>query len=448
MRLSLAVLLTCWMWAAAGAEPPAFPYKAAITANDVYVRSGPGENYYPTEKLKAGQEVEVYRHDPGGWYAILPPQGSFSWVSGRQLDMRKETIAVATEDRVAARVGSRFSDIREVIQVRLHRGETVELLDIKQTGPASASGANTWYKIAPPAGEFRWVSAKFVDSQYARDGLRSTSTGVPLASPVQDRVPLASPVQWSAHVPVTEPGGSAARESNPQSLIPNPQSPIPNPQSPNPSPVREPPVEIYPETTSDQSRADSNLPRTISTEQFQTESNRVEVEISAMVAEEPSVWQFDVLQQRAQALLEQSETAGERGRARLLLSKIARFEDIQRRWQAINKIRDESDRADRQLARLGPRPQGPTLDDAPADRYDAMGHLMRMPMGRSGMPQFALLDADGRVRCYITPGPGVNLRQFLGHDVGVTGVRGYIPEQRAEYLSARHIDMLDGPTWR
>ena len=52
-----------------------------ITADDVYVRSGPGENYYPTDKLKAGQEVEVYRHDPGGWYAIRPPKGSFSWVA-------------------------------------------------------------------------------------------------------------------------------------------------------------------------------------------------------------------------------------------------------------------------------------------------------------------------------------------------------------------------------
>ena len=61
------------------------PYEAYITADDVYVRSGPGENYYPTDKLKAGTEVEVYRHDPGGWYAIRPPKDSFSWVSGRHL---------------------------------------------------------------------------------------------------------------------------------------------------------------------------------------------------------------------------------------------------------------------------------------------------------------------------------------------------------------------------
>ena len=49
-----------------------FPYKAFIAADEVYVRSGPGQNYYPTDKLAKGQEVEVYRHDPGGWCAIKP----------------------------------------------------------------------------------------------------------------------------------------------------------------------------------------------------------------------------------------------------------------------------------------------------------------------------------------------------------------------------------------
>src|SRR5690606_20398078 len=50
-----------------------FPYRGVINADDVYVRSGPGQDYYPTEKLKRGEVVEVYRHDPGGWYAVRPP---------------------------------------------------------------------------------------------------------------------------------------------------------------------------------------------------------------------------------------------------------------------------------------------------------------------------------------------------------------------------------------
>ena len=73
MRL-LVTLLFCGQalccFAANGEQT--FPYTAYVAVDDVYVRSGPGQNYYPTDKLKRGQEVEVYRHDPGGWCAVRP----------------------------------------------------------------------------------------------------------------------------------------------------------------------------------------------------------------------------------------------------------------------------------------------------------------------------------------------------------------------------------------
>ena len=76
------------------------PYKAFVTAEDVYVRSGPGQNYYPTDKLKRGRAVEVYRHDPGGWCAIRPVKRSFTWVSGRFLHPTGDNLAVVTDDGV------------------------------------------------------------------------------------------------------------------------------------------------------------------------------------------------------------------------------------------------------------------------------------------------------------------------------------------------------------
>ena len=175
MRLCLCLLTVCGVLPAspAGGEQ-IFPYKAFISADDVYIRSGPGQSYYPTDKLKAGQEVEVYRHDPGGWYAIRPPKESFAWVSGRYLTGGQDNLAVVNTERVAARVGSRFSDIREVIQVWLHKGEVVEVLDVKKTG--SGARRKTWYKIAPPSGEFRWVFGKYVDPDYPADGLRQTNS--------------------------------------------------------------------------------------------------------------------------------------------------------------------------------------------------------------------------------------------------------------------------------
>ena len=126
--------------ATAAAAAPNFPYTAYVTAENVYVRSGPGDNYYPTDKLKAGDKVEVYRHDPGGWLAIRPVPGSFSWVAGRYLQLGNKNIATVTEERVAARVGSRFSDVRDCVQVRLHRGEAVEVLDAPRDGAAAGGG--------------------------------------------------------------------------------------------------------------------------------------------------------------------------------------------------------------------------------------------------------------------------------------------------------------------
>ena len=127
MRLLVAALFCCSVLPLSLANgEQAFPYKTCIAADDVYVRSGPGQNYYPTNKLKRGDEVEVYRHDPGGWCAIRPVDGSFTWVSSRFLKPTEDNLAVITEDGVQARVGSQFSDIRDVVQVRLQKGEVVE----------------------------------------------------------------------------------------------------------------------------------------------------------------------------------------------------------------------------------------------------------------------------------------------------------------------------------
>jgi SH3-like domain-containing protein len=151
MRLLVALLLgaqALLCWPANGEET--FPYKAYVAVDDVYVRSGPGQNYYPTDKLKRGQEVEVYRHDPGGWCAVRPVEGSFAWVAGRYLKPTSAHLAAVTEDGVSARVGSRFSGIREVVQVRLKKGEVVEIVE----APPRGAGDSGWFKIAPPSGEF------------------------------------------------------------------------------------------------------------------------------------------------------------------------------------------------------------------------------------------------------------------------------------------------------
>jgi len=436
MRPLLGTLLWCYALAVspAGGEQ-IFPYKAYVSSDDVYVRSGPGQSYYPTDKLKAGQEVEIYRHDPGGWYAIRPPEGSFSWVSGRFLQPGIDNLAVVSADRVAARVGSRFSDIRDVIQVRLHKAEVVEVLEKKQ--PPAGSDGEIWYKIAPPSGEFRWVFGKYVDPDYPPDGLRKTSASGTGVTPVAHGT--------EASQTDAEPAETKARGAT--GVTPVPQRQV----------AEEPPVVVSREPSAAEQRVGSTGetpvpqqpvgPREMSPEQFQADLERLDLELSVMVIEEPTVWAFDEMQHRTELLLTQAETALERGRARVLINKISRFQDIKRRYDAMGAMREETERANRQLAGLRTRNlaggTGVTPVARAEGRFDGEGELIRVVSPKVDAPRYALVDELGEVRCYVSAAPGVNLRHYLGREVGVTGTRGYMPEQHARHVMARHVNLLE-----
>ncbi|MBN1395950.1 MAG: SH3 domain-containing protein [Pirellulales bacterium] len=365
-----------------------FPYKAYVTADDVYVRSGPGHNYYPTDKLRRGQAVEVYRHDPGGWCAVRPVEGSFTWVSGRFLQPTEGNLAVVSDEGVSARVGSRFSNVRDVIQVRLHKGELVEIVEAPREG-------DIWYKIAPPSGEFRWISGKYLDAEYPHDGLaRRDSTDEPAGGASEDR---------------------RMRESD------------------------------FPPPSRESLQTKSAQLRALTPEEFKRELESIELELSIMVIEEPTVWSFFELKERTNVLLDHAQTAVERGRARLLAKRIVRFEDIKQRQADVLAMRERTDRDSRMWSRL--RPSDAEESSAPAltdDRFDGRGRLMRVVSPKLGAPRYALMDDGEEVVCYVTPAPGVNLHDYIGREVGVTGTRGYMPEQRVGHIMARHVAPLDG----
>jgi len=130
----------------------------------------------------------------------------------------------------------------------------------------------------------------------------------------------------------------------------------------------------------------------------------------------------------------------ERGRARLLVSKISRFEDLKRRYDSVNTMRDQVDLANRQLA-AGERPAG-SAGQASAG-FDGTGTLTRVVSSKVGAPRYALVDRNGAVRYYVSPAPGVDLRHYVGRQIGVSGARGYMPEQRAQHVMAKHVTPLE-----
>lgn len=160
MRLfGCGALLMCFGAASALAQEATFPYQGIVQSEE-YVRSGPGRLYYPTGKLRAGDRVTIHRHDPGGWYMIAPPPGSFSWIPARYVDRHEGERGTVNENNVVVRVGSFQSDIRDVEQRRLNKGDSVHLLGEKTF--QTEKGLEAWYQIAPPKGEYRWMMGKFV----------------------------------------------------------------------------------------------------------------------------------------------------------------------------------------------------------------------------------------------------------------------------------------------
>lgn len=449
------LLITCWLLAAVpGVQAEEqFPYTAYINSDDVYVRSGPGQNYYPTSKMKVGEPVEVYRHDPGGWYAIRPPEGSFCWVATRYLKLGRNKIALVTGDRVVARVGSSFSDIRDVIQVRLERGEEVEVLQTKTLD--AAEGGEKWAKVAPVAGEFRWVLGKFLDRTAPEPTLLSERPGrnvllsehreqgelaargqshdepdIPHAKmrPAASEDTVVAPRSAFRPVRSSSPGTSAREVSYDAGSSREPGK--------LPSAATEQPLGLA------RPRTASN---TVNEDAFQAEIDRIDLEISQIVAEEPTVWEFADLQTRAETAVSRAQTALERGRARLVLAKVERFQEIKQRFESVAAAKAQSTAQEAELtAAISARAEAApaVAQPNPLARFDGAGRLTSIVSLRPGTPHFALVNQAGAVQAYVTPAPGVNLRPFLGRQVAITGTRGYMPEFNANHLTARQITVL------
>ena len=134
---------------------PSFPYDAEVTEDNAPVRCGSGTNFYICGKLKKGDKVKVVSSN-FGWSRIVPPTGSFSWISMRyvSIDPDNPDTGIVTTDGIRVYAGSEQREPihSETLQLKLTRGDEVKLIG-KQT--------RDYFKIVPPAGAYLWVSTKY-----------------------------------------------------------------------------------------------------------------------------------------------------------------------------------------------------------------------------------------------------------------------------------------------
>ena len=443
MRYIGAALIHLVFVSAAWTQEPAerFPYSAFVATDEAAVRSGPSETFYPVLTLRHGDAVEVWRHDPAGWCAIRPPEGSFSWVAAEFIEPTGEHTGIIRGNQVNARVGTHFSDLRDAVQVKLDEGEAVDIIERRTL--LTAGRETAWYKIHPPAGEFRWIHGKHLV-----------------------RHPDELPKPKNPEVAGGSSGASVMVDANVQQAA-----------------FTENAAEMFAGQAAQRRPVDAlaslqTIPEDAAASDVLDE---LEAVLSRMIAAEPTAWNFAELQRRADGLLESAATAGERSRTRAFLGKLGRFQDIQTRYAAIAHLRSETAEIDRQLADDAPSleviaasatmPVGPNLQPAPASatatatvaaktpekrpaplveqagldtsRYDGTGRLTQLPAGPAGtMTGYALTSDRGEIQAYVTAAPGMNLRPFVGLNVGINGIRGFLPDKQVVQLTAKRVDVL------
>ena len=155
LKALLGMAMLVGLLPAVHAQVQEFPYKAQVVADETYIRSGGGEAFYPTQALSRDTVVTVRRHDPGGWFMIDPPEGSFSWIPEKYVGQTSSDTGEILESNVVVFVGSTFGDETHVWQRKMLAGEKVSVLGQKEVD--TVSGPRRMLKIRPPAREFRWI---------------------------------------------------------------------------------------------------------------------------------------------------------------------------------------------------------------------------------------------------------------------------------------------------
>jgi hypothetical protein len=482
---------------AAAAPPTDFPYRATVIGDDAVVRSGPGETHYGTDRLAAGSEVEVYRHDPGGWMAIRPPAGSFSLVRRDEVELLPDGLARVSQPDTLAWVGTRLNPVSKPLwQIRLREGEKLEVLGAVDRQQYELDEKQPdWIQIEPPAGEFRWIAASDIEAVTPRD-----STAVDAAAAVPDAPPQVSqpdPLderpdgvrpfeqwssveasdRWSLQVETQAAGRPQSQPSSTNS-IPDAsgwkpaQQTIANFVDERSGFIAESAIKGF--DSGDYANPDPSMdsgmrsgifdaedtPGTFPVSQASTSQNAalltpdfgmsalqtLEMRLTEEMLKPPGQWNLMPLAAELQRLRAGLFNPQDQEVANRIMEKIRRCREIQAGYRATG---DESGRADLQTRQIPAVANPPGLTQNGGSQglfynYDAEGYLNELVRdGGLGRPTFVLQDETGRVTHHIDAPPGLNLRRYLNQRVGIIGSRGFHQQLQLNHVTAERIIALN-----
>ena len=403
---------------------------AAVSADWAVVRSGPGEEFYPTSQLRNGEKVEVY-YKQDEWCAIRPPIGSFSWVSAQFIDLGTGNNGTVLAEGLASRIGSNFSDDCETIQVTLQKGESVFILERREMPENSTSPV--WLKIVPPNGEFRWIHQSALEPSIRQVQYDTTIGEIP---------------------------------ESPTTASPDPSIPIPKIASAHLSGSIAPPV---------------TRPSPLQDVPFQQAFNGLRQEAYGIITRPAEDEVFAALIQRADELHRLATTDQDLEKTYHLLESLQRTRLVRReltlRRAATNGVSPSTVLPNsNQIASISASNSGipssrsefPRQSIVPAyvptaaqtnslapngiragvnvGGYDIVGRLGEFESPPKGHPPCAVVDEKDQIICLISPSANLDLSSYVGKFVGINGVLGFYERQQgkplARHITARNIQVI------
>lgn len=475
----------CW------AQQIAMPYDAFVLQDKTKVYCGPGGGFYPTHELDQGAMVKVYRHDPGGWCAIRPPEKSFSLIPESAVKMLTENIGEVLADDTQTWVGTLLGPVEKPLpQVKVDRGERIFVIG-EVAWPHPSGTTNVWYQIEPPAGEFHWIRMSEIqlppDDNAPQNSPEPTVSRNASAIPVSPAPPKdsdtftdgssAQAVNFEAPVrdnqrafqsEDTTSGWRTATKPIPQSRATNDDSlgtndrrsfgssnfSSPNFDSPNydtrardrndqfdRSNSQPPPRFASLENMNSQVQSfNASVPQRPTSVQNRTAATsliELEDRLSRQIIKDYSQWRLADIKLDAEQMYQTSDDAVQRMALQRVLDKIKKFESLREGFQSTSTLPDFGDKST--------RPFGSGIDPnvEQGTTYDATGLLKQLASSSGSMdPTYVLQDSRGKVTHHVAGSAGLNLNRYLNARVGIIGRRGYNRRLNLKHVTADRLIVL------
>lgn len=194
--------------------------------------------------------------------------------------------------------------------------------------------------------------------------------------------------------------------------------------------------------------------------------NQLQLTLSETVTQPMQLWSFQPIYERAKYYVQHGSSAIERGQARLLMERIEEFANLAAGsgYMALNRANAmPSTISSGQVIFAGAttsssQPAGsintasttsnwnttsPNLQTPQGNSiYDATGWLIPVMAAGPNQPSHALTDETGRILAYVSGVPGLNLERYLNQAVGISGLRGYLPQLQTGHIQAQRLVRL------